>query len=125
MIRASFLLVLCLALHGCTPSGEAPEPAIPTEPPYISGTITAAGDSRIRVEERPEESSGSAKADLRLTPATVVLWRSGEPAERRDLGLGTRVRVWVSGPIMESYPVQATAGTVVIDLAASQVAPRG
>jgi len=28
--------------------------------------------------------------------------------------VGARVRVWFTGPVAESFPVQATAGTVLI-----------
>lgn len=38
----------------------------------------------------------------------------GERAYFNDLQRGTRVEVTFSGPVMESYPVQATASEVVI-----------
>ena len=71
--------------------------------------------SGIRVEERPDADSGSAKAALRLTPETHLFWPDGEPADRGDLRLGARVRAWVDGPVMESYPVQAAAAALVIE----------
>jgi hypothetical protein len=35
-------------------------------------------------------------------------------ASAADLVTGTRVRVWFKGPVAESFPVQAAAGTVLI-----------
>ena len=32
-----------------------------------------------------------------------------------DLTEGTAVQVWFDGPVAESYPVQATAGSIVIE----------
>jgi hypothetical protein len=43
--------------------------------------------------------------------------------EFRSLALGQWVRVWFNGPVAESYPVQGTAGTVVIDSLAISVNP--
>jgi hypothetical protein len=32
-----------------------------------------------------------------------------------DLQVGQQVKVWFAGPAMESYPLQATAGVIVIE----------
>jgi hypothetical protein len=88
---------------------------IPQDPPYISGMITRLDSSSVRVEENPSESSGSAKAVLRLERSTAILWRSGEVATIGDLRLGTQVRAWVGGSVQESYPVRANARVLVID----------
>jgi hypothetical protein len=115
----TLLLLLC----ACTPSSESPA-TIPAEPPYLSGAITAIEAGEIRVEADPGQASGSAKAMLKLTDETQILWRTGERADRGDLRLGTVVSAWVSGPILESYPVQATAATVVIESTTRPAAPQ-
>lgn len=120
--RALVAAVAVLVLSGCT--GPASRTAIPAEPPYIRGVITSLEETRMQVEEVPEQPSGSAKSILRLAPSTVILWGSGEAAGPRDLRLGAQVRVWVAGPVLESYPTQATAGTVVIDVGSLQVDPQ-
>ena len=99
-----------------TPGPAAPTPGtIPSTEASISGTITAVEGVRLRVETDPQSPSGSPKASIRVEGTTTILRRTGEVAQRGDLKLGGRVSVWFDGPVMESYPVQALAGTVVIE----------
>ncbi|HEX5831905.1 MAG TPA: DUF3221 domain-containing protein [Gemmatimonadaceae bacterium] len=83
--------------------------------PSIAGTITERVGDRVRVEEQPSEASGSAKALVRLTIETRILAPDGSALSADELREGRRVRVWFTGPVAESYPVQATAGTVVVE----------
>lgn len=122
MIRTILLILLALL---CACGGPSSSPAaLPSGPPYITGAITAYEEGEIRVEADPGQSSGSGKAMLRLTASTQILWRTGERADRGDLRLGTVVSAWVSGPILESYPVQAAADTVVIESTTRPAAPQ-
>ena len=107
--------VLLLAA-ACSPTAS---PRASDTPPSIIGRITAVtssgdGAGTIRVEERPEDASGSAKASVRISQGTAIT-RSGERAGFDALRVGQWVRVWFSGPVAESYPVQATGSAVVID----------
>ena len=94
---------------------------LPTTDPSIRGTVTRVGPDEPRtvlVEEKPGEESGSNKASVRLTGETRLLRRSGEAVQRaalEDLAVGQTVSVWFTGPVRESYPVQADAGTIVIE----------
>lgn len=93
---------------------------VPSGSPGITGQITSvsrAGDriGSIRVEEQPTQLSGSAKAVATVTQGTVVLRGVSDQRDFNDLRVGQWVRVWFDGPVMESYPVQAKAGTIVID----------
>lgn len=83
--------------------------------PSIAGTITERTGDRVRVEERPSEPSGSAKALVRLTVETHILAPDGSALSADELREGRHVRVWFTGPVAESYPVQAAAGTVVVE----------
>jgi hypothetical protein len=112
MKRALLLLGFACAGPG---SRSSPPDVVTTEAPSIRGTITRAGGDRILVEEEPLDSSGSAKANVRLTASTRVLRGSGEAARRRDLRVGQQVSAWFDGPVMESYPVQARASAVRIE----------
>jgi hypothetical protein len=100
---------------GCAPNGGT----LPNDAPYMSGTITAVGRVAegwsVRVEERPQDVSGSAKGVFRVGDRTDVRRATGGRARAEELREGQRVRVWVSGPVAESYPIQAGARAVVID----------
>lgn len=107
---------LLFLLAGC--AGQ-PSPG-PSGPPSIMGRITSidqAGEKigSIRVEAEPADSAGSPKAVARITQGTKVVTAGGQGSEFGALEVGQWVRVWFSGPVMESYPVQATAATVMID----------
>jgi hypothetical protein len=97
------------------PEGSDAASVIPSEEPSIRGTITAAGDRSVRVEANPADQSGSAKALVRLGSDTPIRFMDGSPAEQDDLVVGVAVSVWFTGPVAESYPVQASAGVVRID----------
>lgn len=119
--RYSVLFYLLLAVFAACSSRSADE-AAPATDPDIRGVLTkvnvAVEPRTVLVEEKPEESSGSPKASVRLTPETRILKRAaGEvgPAAPEDLAVGQTVSVWFSGPVMESYPVQAAAATLVIE----------
>ena len=117
------VLALTLPVAGCAPSALVPE-----EAPDIAGTITsvlapatADGPTRVRIEANPAEESGSPKMVLAVERGTRILERTSG-AETRAVGIdalrvGERVRAWVDGPIMESYPSQGTAGTIVLERA--------
>jgi hypothetical protein len=115
--------LLLLATTACSssrreeamPNGGG-DTTIPATSPAITGTVTAVDGDRIRVEENPADSSGSAKASVRIIAGeTRVVRRSGASATGADIIEGSRVSVWFVGPVMESYPVQARGGVVVIE----------
>jgi hypothetical protein len=113
------LAIVALAISGC--GGEPTR--VPKSPPDISGQITMvdpAGEriGTIRVEAVPQDSSGSAKAVVRVGQVTTVIAPGGRSGSFETLAIGQSVRVWFSGQVRETYPVQAAASTVVIDAAA-------
>ena len=91
------------------PTGADPDDSVSSDdPPFCSTGSEAAGT--ILVEERPDGN----KASLQVT----TVWRETtdglEEASFADLEVGQTVSAWVSGPVAESFPVQATADAVVI-----------
>ena len=123
-VANALALALLLALGSCSDSDKGP--SAPTTPAGIKGSITsnfATGIARgvIRVELNPGNANDGPKALVTVTPLTTILKLSGEEGELRDLNNGVWVSVWFDGPVMESYPVQGTAGTVVIDSLGSSV----
>ena len=124
-------IVLCLSLVACarteqTSDTHANSPgattAIPTEAPSITGIVTSIGPGRtLRIEEQPSEESGSAKAVVRVPEGVVIRERDlGAPRTFEDLEQGATVSAWFSGPVAESYPVQATASALVIERGAAR-----
>ena len=124
MSRLNAFAAAFLILAGCGSQVDSATPGnsvstnaqgIPSEAPFIQGAITSLNEKQILVEENAAEISGSAKAGLRLTDSTRILRHSGAVARPSDLRVGQRVRAWVAGPVMESYPVQAVAAVIVIE----------
>ena len=114
----SILLFSSLISFGCSPVGTEPSvsdpaSAITRTAPSIVGQVTAVTLPTIVVEEKPTESHGSPKASVRITDGTQVLRRGGGFMSATELRVGQLVKVWFTGPVMESYPLQATAGVIV------------
>jgi hypothetical protein len=106
MSKVAWIVVVAVAVGGCVAS--------PLGEPSLTGLITNAGGDRILVEENPQDTAGSAKAAVRISEQTEILYSSGARASRNDLRVGERVRVWFTGPVAQSYPVQATAERIEI-----------
>jgi len=117
------------AAQPASPSPSAqPSTARPTAPPSaaadITGTvrdlsISAGGDSLpvLLVVADPVAAGSTSsvdKASVRVTKDTVVWTPQGARGAASDLARGELVAVWFSGPVAESYPVQAAAGAVQI-----------
>ena len=116
----SALLFSFLISSGCSPAVTDPSvsdatAAIPRTTPSIIGQVTAIALPTIVVEEKPTELHGSAKARVRITNGTQVLRRGEGVVGAAELRVGQQVKVWFTGPVMESYPLQATAGVIVIE----------
>ena len=121
-IMTGMLLLAALAAQACrlekdeSSASRNPRAAIPGEAASITGVVTDIGpDRRIRIEEQPGESAGSAKAVVRLTEDAKIHNRAGTRATFGDIQNGMRVSAWFTGPVMESYPVQAMANVIVIE----------
>lgn len=122
--RMAAMLAAVAAVQACArPCADCgPVPALPDRVPGIDGYVrgvTRADDGgvRIHVEAAPGAPSETRAAIVSVPPGTRVYRQSGAalaPAAPADLRTGWRVRIWFSGPVMESFPVQATAGTLVI-----------
>lgn len=94
----------------------------------IRGTITsvsaAEGEARengtvgmVLIEGVLEEDTSYDRASVTVTDKTEILERSGEELRTVDfheLQEGQRVEATFTGPVAESYPVQARASRVVI-----------
>lgn len=109
-------LMVFATLAGC--AGIAP----PTGEPSIRGVITTITPGEgslgaVLVEETSAQGLSFDKASLAITKDTKILRGAAGSFERiafADLTKGMLVEVWVTGPVRESYPVQADADTIVV-----------
>lgn len=89
------------------------------EPPDIRGKITHFAEIpngvAILVEGKVAEGTTYDKASVTVNKATEVV-REGKDDDVgiKALSAGQTVEVWFTGPVAESYPVQAAAEKVVI-----------
>ena len=122
MLRSLAVATAIIALlAGCRASQTVD---IPSDAPSIRGTITnstaaTTGDllGSILVEEVPSDQSGSDKSSVRVGRDTRILVRGSAGLRRgtfADLHTGQIAEAWFTGPVMESYPTQATASVVVV-----------
>ena len=118
--RSAFApLLACAAalLLGCA-STAAP----PSRAPDIRGTITQVSRSEERtsvlIEEQPGTTSGSDKSWVTIPAGASLLRREAagyRPFPAGELAAGMRASAWFEGPVAESYPTQATAGTLLVE----------
>ena len=113
--------VMLLAIAGVALFLMFRSDAAPNGPPSIRGTITSVaplgGQGVILVEARPQDRAGSDKASVTVNAATRI-YRGRVSASTKvsfsDLSNAQLVEVWFNGPVLTSYPVQATASVIVI-----------
>ena len=115
----------CGGATAAQPASPSPsvQPAVspPSAPADITGVIdglsvSTGGDSLpvLLVVAAPGSTSSVDRASVRVSKDTVVWTAQGTRGDAADLARGEQVGVWFSGPVAESYPVQATAGVVMI-----------
>jgi len=119
--RTLAAVAVCVALAGCAAGG----PSAPADEPDIRGVVTGVSGGEtvsLRVVWTDDAAIGAQAgydaAQVAVTGDTEVLARAADgsvsAAEAGDIAVGTVVEAWFEGAVAESYPVQATAGTVVI-----------
>jgi len=121
------LAALGAAVVGGCGGGTAAQPASPSPsaPPSsaadITGTVSdlsaGTGDDAppvLLVVADPGSGSSVDRASVRVTADTVVWTAEGARGTAADLAVGEQVAVWFTGPVAESYPVQATAGVIQV-----------
>jgi hypothetical protein len=100
----------------------APVALAQTEPVSYGGYITGISGDSVLVEEDPQDpllgGAGSNKGYFTVTGETEILRLvEGDmvvPATFEELEAGQLVSATYSGPILESYPAQGGAGSIVI-----------
>lgn len=109
--RLLFLLAVILAVGALGYS--ALRPHVPTTEPFLTGEITRLDDGRrVLVSESPTAANAS-QCWFTLTEKSLV-FRGDSRASAADLSGGQAVKVWQTGPILESFPCQTTATAIQI-----------
>lgn len=106
------LLVVITTLIGCNGFQVIPErlDVIGT----VLGVQSERGSVTFFVNGKPAEHLTTTEAKVRVTSKTRVVLANGTEGRASDIRDGQRVAVTFDGPVMESYPVQASAGFVRI-----------
>jgi hypothetical protein len=122
--RKPLLAPLAVAALVCVLFATACAATVPSDPPGISGTVTNAvsGDGRpssllVEATGTPAAGGVSDKAQVTIPPSAMFFGPDGKAASLDSIARiaeGTRVSVWFTGAIAESYPVQGSARAVQI-----------
>lgn len=88
---------------------------IPCPMQSMIGEVTGIGFPVVMVEEVPADPQGSAKALVRITSGTQVFRQDKGVVDISELRVGQFVQVCFTGPVKESYPLQAAAGMIIIE----------
>ena len=102
-------LVSIVALSGCTATRPKGDPALQGVVTSVSGSGAQRTIMVVYGEGLDLTKSAYDAASVAVTKDTVIL---GTATTADDLVVGTVVNVWFTGPVRESYPVQATASYV-------------
>jgi hypothetical protein len=111
----SFVLFASLACAGLAACADVARVTPPAAAASFAGRIAAIEPGTMLLVATSVQPAGADRAAVRLHAGTRVFLADGEPTNADALKVGQGVRAWFDGPVMESYPVQATAGAIVID----------
>ena len=126
MKSKAFLAVLALAVIGTVSADKTdPEPAKKAPPKAdIRGKVSSVTALRaqglvgaISVDGKKEKDTQYDKASVKLTSSTKFYkWVDGKKKDAKfsDVKEGSKVQCVFTGPVAESYPVQATASELII-----------
>ena len=118
VVRAALSGALIIsAVAGCRRDDPTSPAAAPfNEPFFIRGPITQLGAPWGNlVTGAPGTNYQVDRAYFRTSAETEFRGADGSPASAADLRVGGRITLWITGPIMESYPVQVFASRIVIE----------
>jgi hypothetical protein len=83
------------------------DPPVCTPNPSHYGSLMVRG--RVAGQDAPSEAS------VGVAKSVAIVDRAGKPVAWADITTGSRVSVWITGEVMESYPVQVRATRLVVE----------
>jgi hypothetical protein len=111
--------LLAVTLGGCqrgtTEADGAALGAFADEPFFLRGSIREIGVWGYVIHGEPGTSYRTDRAAFRVFDDTEFRRADGSPASAADLAVGRTIKLWITGIIMESYPVQVHAKAIVIE----------
>lgn len=111
----TWILLLFFAMACRAPAPPSPnQDHVTTREADIRGTVTHVEGNTIRVEATPDEFRG-AKAVVTLSSATLLRTTSGATVAPGSIRKGQIVRVWYTGAVAQSYPIQAEAAEIIVE----------
>lgn len=105
-------------LGGCRrePTSSPAAALFAGEPFFIRGAVSHVDHPwGIIVAGEPGTDYKTDKAAFRVGPETEIIRADGSAATAADIKVGTKIALWIVGPIRESYPVQVDARRVLIE----------
>jgi len=118
VVRAAMAAALVIGtVAGCTRDDTtSPAAGLFDEPFFIRGRITQLGAPWGNlVAGEPGTNYQVDKAYFRTSAETEFRRADGSAGSAADLRVGRTITLWITGPIMESYPVQVSASRIVIE----------
>ena len=119
-VRATLVVALLAsaALGGCRRDATS-SPAsglFANEPFFIRGEVTDVGGPwGALVAGEPGTSYKVDQAFFRTSSETEFVRADGRAATAADVKVGATITLWITGPIMESHPVQVAAKRILIE----------
>jgi hypothetical protein len=115
MQQKRWVILIVLAMACAAPAPPAPNQSdVTTREADIRGTVTNVEGNQIRVEATPDEFRG-AKAVVTVSGSTTIRTKSGETVSTGSIRKGQAVRVWFTGAVAQSYPIQAEAAEIIVE----------
>ena len=105
-----------LGLIACARPATAPKAAVLSDDFFIRGTIVqvdAPWGFLVRGVSGTEYQVD--RAFFTVHSGTEFRRRAGGNASVNDLTVGREISLWITGPIMESYPVQVSAQLIIVE----------
>ncbi len=119
IISLLVIIIIALGAYLIFREKEAPDPIF--ESSYIIGQIYEIDDNKILLAEGIEgEYDGFIDGFLgeagwfTIQEETELIGLENEEIVFKNLRIGNKVEVWVRGPVLDSYPIQAFAERIVI-----------
>ncbi|HEY96827.1 MAG TPA: DUF3221 domain-containing protein [Dehalococcoidia bacterium] len=125
LLGVTIIMGIVLVLNGCSAQANETDPNLIG---WIDGINQPQGEKSGQISVNSPDNNTSDKFMITVTDKTQIYTRINSEKDQKvgfnDFNAGQKVEVWFSGPVMESYPAQVSAGKILItEEPASQTMP--